>query len=110
MKPSFVEQLETIVMENEALSNFSHIAQYSTGQRKIRVRTERLKRLKQHQWQMEYLACFMTIGQNRFSAIIDSNPHEELLILSSLYNLSLNATYQQSLQQTAQSKTFPMGG
>ncbi|HNS30759.1 MAG TPA: hypothetical protein PKL52_09550 [Tenuifilaceae bacterium] len=108
MKPSFVEQLETIVMENEALSNFSHIVQYSTPDNVKSVRTERLKRLKQHQWQMEYLACFMTIGQNRFSAIIDSNPHEELLILSSLYNLSLNATYQQ-LQQTAQSKTFPYG-
>ena len=108
MKPSFVETLETIILENESLSQFAHIAQYDNPKDIKLVRAERLKRLKQHQWQMEYLACFIAIGKSRFATIIQTQPNEELLILSSLYNLSIDATYEQ-LQKTAQNKTFPYG-
>ena len=108
MKPSFVENLENIVQADSSFAVFSHIVNYKDTSNVRSVRSERLRRLKENQWQLQYLACFISIGKNRFKAVIEERPEEELLILSSLYNLSIYADYEQLLQ-TAQNKTFPYG-
>ncbi len=108
MKPSFVESLENIVLADSSYTVFNHIIDYKNSSDIRKVRAERLRRLKENQWQLQYLACFISIGKNRFKTVIERRPEEELLILSSLYNLSINADYEQLLQ-TAQNKTFPYG-
>jgi hypothetical protein len=109
MKPSFVEMLEFEFKSNSPIaSTFSSIIFFKDTLSEHSIRLERVSRLKDQQWQLIYLAYFIHIAREKFKMDIAQNPNEELLILSSAYNLSLNASYS-DLKRVASLKTFPYG-
>lgn len=109
MKPSFVEMIENElkIIGNDKLA-FNEITYYPSTFSVQDIRRERLTRLKSQHWQQIYLACFIMLAKYRFENEIINNPSEELLILSSAYNLGLRANYF-DLLRVAELKTFPYG-
>ena len=66
MKPSFIESLEFFVKKDSDLSNkFENVIRFNehneTGQRK-----ERIKRLKNFEWQLQYAFCFYEVMQKEY--------------------------------------------
>lgn len=84
MKPSFVEQIET-----EILNNKLHLQKYEklipsgtiTEQRK-----KRLENLQSLQMQWTYLACFQEIVKLKFPASDDFLPEEKVKFYATVYN------------------------
>lgn len=109
MKPSFIENLEAEIEKSSQLKlKFAKIVTYKANCTELERRKDRVARLKQSHWQSLYLACFITIANERFKREINSNPSEQLMILSSAYNLGLTASYP-DLAKVSQQKTFPYG-
>lgn len=109
MKPSFVEGLEQAVAgDTIRYAQFAEIVAYDDCTTERATRKTRVARLQQFRWQVLYLACFVTIATNRFSDQIKANRCETLRILSSAYNLGLNARYA-DLLRVSQVKSFPYG-
>lgn len=109
MKPSFVEMLEEELLRTEELKGkFNLICVYPSSFGELEKRSERIVRLKQQKWQQLYLACFISLTENRFKKEIEANTADKLLILSSAYNLGLKATYL-DLVRISKQKTFPYG-
>ncbi len=94
MKPSFVETLENELREYPTLYNeFFEVSSYPNDFNEVSVRRERIARLKQTQWQLIYLACFIRLAQERFAQHISENQDEELLIISYAYNAGLKTSF-----------------
>jgi hypothetical protein len=109
IKPSFVEMLEEQLLQNQnLLQQFSDIVNYSPNLSAKEIREERIKRLKQFDWQLKYLACFIKLSEVKYCQELVGNPQERLLILSSAYNRGLNSTYKE-LKLLSEKKTFPYG-
>ncbi len=109
MKPSFVEMLEEETLNSQELKvKLSEVFTYPSSFTEPDKRRERVERLKQQEWQLLYLACFISLTENRFKKEIEANDSDRLLILSSAYNLGLRASYS-DLIKISQLKTFPYG-
>ena len=109
MKPSFVEMIENELNENlEIRLQFEKVVNYQPFFSETEVRKERLERLNQPSWQKVYLACFLKLALKKYEVEIEQNPQDVLLILSSAYNLGLQASYA-DLKRIAETKTFPYG-
>jgi len=69
MKPSFVENIENYLQKypclTESTNNFSKINDFKTSEIK-KIRTQRIERLQQTDWQILYLSAFMSICYHRF--------------------------------------------
>lgn len=109
MKPSFIETLEDEIEKSSQLKvKFAEIVRFKINCTELEKRKIRLTRLKQPNWQCHYLACFITIANEKFKSEIKRNPNEQLMILSSAYNLGITASYS-DLVRVSQIKTFPYG-
>lgn len=109
MKPSFVENLESELSADTILSHqFKRIISYSLDMSLQDIRRERINRLKQFSWQIQYLACFIRLAEKRFASDLKEKSEERLLILSSAYNMGLNSNYK-DLKILSETKTFPYG-
>jgi hypothetical protein len=110
MKPSFVEMLEQELQQSDAAlqNEYKSVITYNGANDEWAIRKERLHRLKQIDWQMEYLACFLRLASNRFSTDTIGDAQKRLTILSSAYNLNLKASIA-DIEAVARSKTFPYG-
>lgn len=109
MKPSFVEMLETELQFDDSLGkHFTDLILYPAAPSVQDIRRERINRLKNQQWQQRYLACFVLLAQKKFAKILLSHPNEELLILSSAYNLGLNSSHE-AIVKVSLTKSFPYG-
>jgi thiol-disulfide isomerase/thioredoxin len=64
MKPSFVEKIETYITDYQ-LINYYNLLKYSDKNEK-KMRQERLRRLKDLTWQLQYLQAFYTIVHHKF--------------------------------------------
>ncbi|MHC1704265.1 MAG: hypothetical protein AB9846_10190 [Tenuifilaceae bacterium] len=109
MKPSFVEMLEKeLLLHDDLLQQFQIIVKFPSTNSESEIRYERLERLKQKDWQLQYLACFIRLAEKRFSKELIEKPQDRLLILSSAYNKGLNSNYNE-LKTLSEKKTFPFG-
>jgi len=109
MKPSFVESLEQELLNyRDLFQKFKEVITYEPNSSNEFIRSERIERLKQEVWQLQYLACFIRLAEKRFAKELNSKPQERLMILSSAYNKGLNSTYAE-LKRLSESKTFPYG-
>lgn len=109
MKPSFVEDLEReLSCDTGLLHQFKQIISYSLDLSLQDIRRERISRLKQFSWQLQYLACFIRLAEKRFASDLKVKSGERLLILSSAYNMGLNSNYK-DLKMLSETKSFPYG-
>lgn len=107
MKPSFVEDLERRVRLNPGLrKSFKSIISY-TSDDTIAIRRERVKRLKDPEWQVQYLACFTAVALQKY-AIGGVSATRQVQLLSSAYNRGLGSSLI-SLEQHCSNRTFPFG-
>lgn len=109
MKPSFVEMLENELQLDDSLGiQFAELIQFNAATSTQEIRRERINRLKNQQWQQLYLSCFILLAQKKFAERLLLHPNEELLFLSSAYNLGLNSSHE-AIVRVSISKSFPYG-
>lgn len=106
MKPSFVEELEKTIRENEnSLTKYTFIL--LTGEAETQRKT-RLERLKDFQWQMRYLVCFVGIMQHKFAGKIFANENEKLAFYATAYNSGFQKSAEM-IEKQMKIPTFPYG-
>jgi hypothetical protein len=109
MKPSFVEKLET-ALENDLQikARFPHICAYAevlSSQKRV----ERLKRLKDTKWQLNYLCCFYAIACEKFEEHIKKlSPAQRVAFLSAAYNIGFDKSLDHLLKWSKKA-CFPFG-
>lgn len=85
MKPSFVEQLEQYVHDEDSLlALFPEIM--PTKEEGRNRRSERVERLERPDWQLKYLAVFCRVVQHRFSTTEFASEPEKLRFYANAYN------------------------
>lgn len=83
MKPSFVEHVEQAVEQDSSFAKVHNLFAYKTSDLK-EIRSQRLDRMMNEQWQMEYLCCFVKLMKKRIAAEkITSN---EIKFMAAAYN------------------------
>lgn len=106
MKPSFIEQLETMV-KSKQLDKFTEITQYTdTDIRKIRQ--ERLLRLQNYDWQLKYLNCFCSFMENRFIDHLWKDKEQKIAVFATAFNHSMTCSLEE-LKDWSSRKNYPYG-
>ena len=109
MKPSFVEKLETTLEDYLHLkARFLQICTY-TEVLSSQKRVERLKRLKDTQWQLNYLCCFYALASEKFEGHIKNlSPAQRVAFLSAAYNIGFDKSLNHILKWSKKA-CFPFG-
>lgn len=106
MKPSFVEKLEESVLAKPSLLgkySFILVRGEAKSQRKIR-----LERLKDFQWQMRYLVCFVGVMKDKFAVKTFHSETEKLKFYASAYNAGFHKS-EEKIEKQMKIPTFPYG-
>jgi hypothetical protein len=108
MKPSFAETVESKVKNNSFLvQKYSDLFQYHSSTDNIKIRKERINRLKQFEWQLQYLNAFIDYNCTIFQS--ENIQYEEMLqYLSAAYNRGMDCDLNE-LKDFSGTKTFPYG-
>lgn len=86
MKPSFIEALEKKLEKNNCSGyDFSHVLEY-TDKETEKQREERLQRMNNVIWQIEYLCCFYKIVESKFNTSDYWNSKDRVRFLATAYN------------------------
>ena len=87
MKPSFVESLEKEVFSSASLKKrFGKFLEYTKKENDASVRKERLKRMRETEWQMRYLAIFIELAKRRTAKWGLNGNEEKVRCWATLYN------------------------
>jgi hypothetical protein len=105
MKPSFVEQMESYVIDNQ-LINYLELSKYSQTEAK-KIRQERIRRLKDMQWQMLYLKAFYTIVSHKFQKNF-ATLTEKIQFFAAAYNRGFH-TSASEVEKWISMRAFPFG-
>lgn len=107
MKPSFVEKLEMEIKNYpDQFKEYKKIRSYS-GSNEKEIRKERVERLQNMDWQLEYLNCFCAIIDQK----IDShkfNTEELIRIYATAYNYDFQKNLEE-INRWQNTKTYPYG-
>ena len=91
LKTSFVEQLETIVNNHSAFfSKFTFLSKYDVIDERS-IRQERITRMKDLEWQIDYLFAFKAIADSCFFGIQFQNMDEKNAFYSIAFDLGFKA-------------------
>lgn len=91
IKPSFVEQLEEVIRTHPAVfSDLAYITAFPSEKARM-IRQERLDRLKDAAWQLDYIFAFYRILSDCFSYDTFSSEAEQTAFFASAYNLGFRA-------------------
>lgn len=109
MKPSFVERLESVVRQDSQWQLiFAPLIQYSDTSIQ-NIRTERIRRLKELNWQLDYLCCFYKIAHKKYAKeLLNASPSDRVRCIAAAYNIGLKNSYRQLMQQSTVA-CFPYG-
>lgn len=108
MKPSFAESIEKDVCSNQELYNkWGFITSYLSGHDK-KIRKERMRRLKDDDWQFMYLCAFYDIVKHKFPEIKDLSRLNKIRFFSAAYNHSYHKEYN-DIFKWHKKKLFPFG-
>ena len=110
MKPSFVEMLETNVVQlpKSMRTNFFKIAAYPEVTIKEK-RALRLKRLQTIEWQLDYLCCFYRLVQGRFlGELVSKSEEERIKFLATAYNCGFMRSFE-SIENCGKKASYPYG-
>jgi hypothetical protein len=107
MKPSFAETIEKKIQNNAKYSfKYNSLIQYDKAD-SISVRRERISRLKQFEWQLQYLSAFIDINCTKFR--LENIQYEQMLkYLAAAYNRGMDSDINE-LANFSNTKTFPYG-
>jgi hypothetical protein len=87
MKPSFIEQLETYIKNRpDKFKGYKKIYSYESSADDDDKRAERLKRLKNQDWQILYLNCLYCILEFRFENVRFANLENKIKFYATCYN------------------------
>jgi hypothetical protein len=105
MKPSFIERLEDSLQTKTHLhAKFKNCLMPNPDSRKARA--ERVQRLSQFEWQLEYLALFCELVRERFPAKSELPETDRLVFYSAAYNTGFHKP-EELIGQMAQRALFP---
>ncbi|MDR1055099.1 MAG: hypothetical protein LBL90_04595 [Prevotellaceae bacterium] len=105
MKPSFIQQMEDSLRMDEQLKlKFRHCLIDNPKTRKARV--ERVKRLEQLEWQINYLALFYALVEKQFANESFSDKQNKLRFYASAYNTGFHKPVE-IIKQMSQKALFP---
>ncbi|MDP2388071.1 MAG: hypothetical protein Q8M29_16975 [Bacteroidota bacterium] len=108
IKPSFVEELEKEVSQNNQLTKkYAHILFSDTISAK-KARETRLQRLKNICYQLVYACCFYEIMTLKYKNRTFKDKEEQLRLFATAYNSGMNMSYE-SLIKMQKVKLFPEG-
>ncbi|MEM9821588.1 MAG: hypothetical protein AAF985_10970 [Bacteroidota bacterium] len=108
MKPSFVEQLEQHILSSPTLlKTFGDLIIHPTVAGPS-IRKERLRRMKQLNFQMEYAICFYAVAQECFNGLPFENEADQLRFFATAYNYGFHRSVD-DIQQYTKVKAFPYG-
>lgn len=95
LKTSFVEQIETIVRNHSVVfPNFAFLGTYSKIDERT-IREERVKRMKDVEWQLNYLFAFKAIADTCFFGLEFKNIEEKTAFYSIAFDLGFKAKLQE---------------
>ena len=112
MKPSFIERLERAVVRFDHLSEYHFISEFSENLTIEQIREMRIGRLKDIQWQIDYLICFMKMMDhfmNRVYPNLDMMDDESRI---ALYATAFNSGIWdnvEKIKRISKKKFFPYG-
>lgn len=105
MKPSFAEKVEKAILDSFPHSEWATMFSYPSSNEK-KIREERLKRLKDSNWQLHYLNAFDAIMKLKYpNDTIDS---ERVILLASAYNRGFEKPLN-DMMYWGKLKIFPFG-
>jgi hypothetical protein len=107
MKPSFIEKLETVINKNPILNTkYKSLFTYSTDNIN-RVRETRLERLKNIDWQISYVCCFIDYLHLKYPKLKE-NEQQMISFYASAYNFGFKRPPQKIINWS-NIKAFPYG-
>jgi len=105
MKPSFIEQLESYVAEN----NIGDCSFVRINERdSVAIRRERIKRLKQNYWQLKYAQVFWTVVQHRFEKLEFKTKEDQIHFFATAFNYGFRKPHDE-IKVWQRKKAFPYG-
>ncbi len=107
MKPSFVEELELQTAQYEELTSFSYKMLYRLTEAKA-IRAERIRRLKDWDWQLFYVQVFYHLCLQKFDNQVIGLPSERVRLLALAYHHGLRYDVA-ALSKRAGWRIFPYG-
>jgi hypothetical protein len=107
MKPSFIRSMEQRVLCDTSLHSFDFITKFSLETEKG-IRAERVIRLKNRKWQINYLRCFYKIMEQRFKDKQFKDDIEKLSFYATAYNRGFDNT-EGELMKWSSISYFPYG-
>lgn len=84
MKPSFIEDLENYVSNNESLNQYNWILIQKKNE--IEARKERINRLGNFQWQLRYLKVFWYVAEYKYQNIVFKTTPDKIRFFATAYN------------------------
>ncbi|OXA78294.1 hypothetical protein SAMN05444397_101175 [Flavobacterium aquidurense] len=84
MKPSFIEDLENYIANNENLKQYDWILIQKKDEKE--TRKERINRLGNFQWQLRYLKVFWHVAEYKYQNIDFKTTHEKIRFFATAYN------------------------
>jgi hypothetical protein len=86
MKPSFVERIEKYIKKGSLGTEFIELYIYPDTSSAKSIRSERISRLEDETWQLKYLACFITIVENKYSEKQWKSIDDKIRFFATAYN------------------------
>lgn len=109
MKPSFVEHIETSVLKfSDLASKYALLISYPSHLTEKEARTERIRRLKDVEWQFRYLCLFVELGEKIHLQGTSLSQVEKLAFLAAAYNYGLQKS-KSSIESWMAVRAFPYG-
>lgn len=108
MKPSFIEELETTLSKSNSLKQkYSFVYTYSSKLTEKSRRSIRLKRLKNVDWQITYICCFIDYLSVEYPEL-KSEETRMIQFYASAYNYGFKKP-PESIHKWSKVKAFPYG-
>ncbi len=106
MRPSFVEDLENYVANSEKLEKYRTIQILNKTEEK--TREERVNRLENFHWQLNYLKIFWAVMEDKYSQMIFENKNDKLRFYATAYNFGFLCP-EKMITNYQKIKAFPYG-
>lgn len=105
MKPSFVEQLENYVAENN-IGDCYFVQIHEKDP--MEIRRERINRLKQNYWQLKYAQAYCAVAQHRFEKLEFKTKEDQVHFYATAFNYGFQKPFDE-IKAWQQKKAFPYG-
>lgn len=105
MKPSFIEDLENYVANNEGLMQYNWIVIHKKNE--TEARKERINRLGNFQWQLRYLKVFWYAAEYKYQNIDFKTTEDKIRFFATAYNYGFTKPEKEITKYQAAKKFSP---